>query len=222
MTQPPSNERLFLRCLILLGLILFGVFLLTMTGLLNLALSSDPSMISWLILAIYALATLHWLWRAWQLDQESARCAACSNNIHSLSTNTSGSSLVLGYMNMLVSGEASKESHKPLLDTFADDLANTHAPGHFASDLLLKLGLIGTVIGFILMLLPIGNISEFDPALMQQLLSAMSGGMAVALYTTLAGLVTSTLLKVQYYFLDAALTKLINDLSLLSHRVVQS
>ena len=68
------------------------------------------------------------------------------------------------------------------------------------------------------MLLPIGEIEQFDPSLMQQLLSAMSGGMAVALYTTLAGLVTSTLLKMQYYLLDSALTNLVNRLSLLGQR----
>ena len=65
------------------------------------------------------------------------------------------------------------------------------------------------------MLLPIGEIDQFDPSLMQQLLAAMSGGMAVALYTTLAGLVTSTLLKLQYYLLDSALANLVNRMSLL-------
>ena len=79
----------------------------------------------------------------------------------------------------------------------------------------MKLGLTGTVIGFILMLLPIGDIKQFDPSLMQQLLSAMSGGMAVALYTTLAGLVTSTLLKLQYYLLDSALASLVNRLAVM-------
>ena len=78
-------------------------------------------------------------------------------------------------------------------------------PGQFLADLLLKLGLLGTIIGFILMLTPIGEIKEFDPSLIQQLLSTMSGGMAVALYTTLAGLLTSSLLKVQCYFLDSVL-----------------
>jgi biopolymer transport protein ExbB/TolQ len=52
---------------------------------------------------------------------------------------------------------------------------------------------------------------------MQQLLAAMSGGMAVALYTTLAGLVTSTLLKLQYYLLDSALANLINRMALLGN-----
>jgi len=52
-----------------------------------------------------------------------------------------------------------------LLDTIGDELTNTHAAGHFVADLLLKLGLTGTVIGFILMLLPIGEIDQFDPSL---------------------------------------------------------
>ena len=39
---------------------------------------------------------------------------------------------------------------------------------------------------------------------MRDALSTMSGGMAVALFTTLAGLVGGTLLKLQYYFLDDA------------------
>jgi hypothetical protein len=46
--------------------------------------------------------------------------------------------------------------------------------------------------------------------------------MAVALYTTLAGLVTSTLLKMQYYLLDSALTNLVNRLSLLGQRQHQT
>jgi len=69
------------------------------------------------------------------------------------------------------------------------------------------------VIGFILMLLPIGEIKDFDPQIIQQLLSKMSGGMAVALYTTLTGLVTSILLKLQYFLLDTSLTRILNYLS---------
>ena len=63
------------------------------------------------------------------------------------------------------------------------------------------------------MLLPIGEIKDFDPQIIQQLLSKMSGGMAVALYTTLTGLVTSILLKLQYFLLDTSLTRILNYLS---------
>ena len=94
-----------------------------------------------------------------------------------------------------------------------DELSNRHALGYLAVDILLKLGLTGTVIGFILMLLPIGEITDFDPQILQKLLGTMSGGMAVALYTTLTGLVTSMLLKFQYFLLDSNLSNTINYLA---------
>ena len=104
-------------------------------------------------------------------------------------------------------------SQKINLDLLEDELSNKHALGYLAVDILLKLGLTGTVIGFILMLLPIGEIRDFDPQVLQQLLATMSGGMAVALYTTLTGLVTSMLLKFQYFVLDSDLSHTINYLS---------
>lgn len=209
-----SDDHLFLSALIVLGLIAFGFFVLANTGLLQLALTSDRSMISWLILALYAAATLHWLLRARALDQEYARCRAAEDP--KLNDPTPSRS---GFVSIILEASSIAPAERQrLLETVGDELGNKHAAGHFIADLLLKLGLTGTVIGFILMLLPIGEIEQFDPSLMQQLLSAMSGGMAVALYTTLAGLVTSTLLKMQYYLLDSALTNLVNRLSLLGQR----
>ena len=205
-----SDDHLFLRALITLGLILFGFFVLANTGLLQLALTSDRSMISWVILALYALATLHWLYRAKVLDKETALCRDAETGKTFVSDTENGH-----VAKALRSPAATVADRQELLDTIGDELTNTHAAGHFVADLLLKLGLTGTVIGFILMLLPIGDIKQFDPSLMQQLLSAMSGGMAVALYTTLAGLVTSTLLKLQYYLLDSALARLVNRLAVM-------
>ena len=45
----------------------------------------------------------------------------------------------------------------------------------------------------------------------------MSGGMAVALYTTMAGLITSTLLRYQYHLLDTAAVDLANRVAVLVH-----
>ena len=216
-----SDQRLFLYALILLGLILFGFFLLSTTGLLALALTSDRSSISWVIFALYGLATLHWLAKAWSLSEEHKHCAAIDQAVAQDGSLSPHDMQEQGYVGGFLTSlkqqsQNSAQSTRMLIDTLGDQLTNTHAPGHFIADLLLKLGLTGTVIGFILMLLPIGQIEEFDPSLMQQLLSAMSGGMAVALYTTLAGLVASTLLKMQYYLLDASLADLVNKLTVLS------
>ena len=96
-----------------------------------------------------------------------------------------------------------------LLDAFEADLRRGHELGWFVADLLLSLGLLGTVIGFILMLGPISNLDASDQGAIRAALAAMGGGMAVALYTTLAGLIGGMLLKVQGFLLDSAVHELV-------------
>ena len=189
-----NPQYLLQKSIVLLTVIVFAFYLLFDLGLLNLILESDKSKISILILFIYTAATLHWLFLAWRLDGEQK-----------------GDGKVSDFIN--VSNSKTELERQNLLSILGDELSNRHALGHMTSDILLKLGLTGTVVGFILMLLPIGDMKDFDPQKIQPLLSSMSGGMAVALYTTLSGLVTSTILKFQYFLLDASLSKLINRLT---------
>ena len=56
-----------------------------------------------------------------------------------------------------------------LVEAFGDEIANRHALGYFTSDVLLRLGLLGTIVGFIFMLLPIADMDGFDAGMMQQL-----------------------------------------------------
>ena len=74
--------------------------------------------------------------------------------------------------------------------------------GFFVADILLKLGIIGTVIGFIIMLSSLSTIDEMNLAKMNNLLLSMSSGMKVALYTTLSGLICSILLTIQNNFFE--------------------
>ena len=189
-----NPQYLLQKSIVLLTVIVFAFYLLFDLGLLNLIFESDKSKISILILFIYTAATLHWLFLAWRLDGEQK-----------------GGGKVSDFTK--VSNSKTELERQNLLSILGDELSNRHALGHMTSDILLKLGLTGTVVGFILMLLPIGDMKDFDPQKIQPLLSSMSGGMAVALYTTLSGLVTSTILKFQYFLLDASLSKLINRLT---------
>ena len=212
-----TDSNLVYRALIILGLIAFGVYLAADRGLLTMALNSDRSYISYVIFGIYLLASGHWLWLTYTLGRERSRFITLETE---LSTNEryvspDDDSLIGQFVANWRRKERGSDA-TGLLTAFGDELANRNALGHFASDALLKLGLLGTVVGFILMLLPVGEIEEFDPSILQQLLSAMSGGMAVALYTTLAGLVTSTLLKFQYHILDASAADLATRLSVLT------
>lgn len=76
--------------------------------------------------------------------------------------------------------------------------------GWLLSDLLIKLGLLGTVIGFILMLGAISEGGSIDISNIDTLLTDMGSGMRVALFTTLTGLITGTLLGFQYYIVERA------------------
>jgi hypothetical protein len=96
-----------------------------------------------------------------------------------------------------------------LLDAFEADLRSGHELGWFVADLLLSLGLLGTVIGFVLMLGPMSHLDAADHGAIRAALAAMSGGMAVALYTTLAGLIGGMLLKIQGFLLDGAVQELV-------------
>ena len=194
MIKTAKPQYLLQRSIILLTVIFFAFYVLYALNLLNLIFESDRSKISILILAIYTAATFHWIYIARNLDSE-----------------IKGEGKVLDFLDA-VESKSSLESQN-LLRILEDELSNRHALGHMISDVLLKLGLTGTVVGFILMLLPIGEMKDFDPEKIQPLLSSMSGGMAVALYTTLSGLITSTMLKFQYFLLDSSLSKLINGLT---------
>ena len=72
--------------------------------------------------------------------------------------------------------------------------------GWFVSDICLTLGMVGTVAGFIYMLSSsFANIDVSNVSSLQNVLAHMSAGMATALYTTAAGLISSAFLKVQYF-----------------------
>ena len=79
----------------------------------------------------------------------------------------------------------------------------------FCSDIMLKLGLIGTVIGFIIMLSSLADITTFDVTLLQGVLTTMGSGMGVALYTTLSALITGVLIAIQYYNLESGCEELL-------------
>ena len=82
-----------------------------------------------------------------------------------------------------------------------------------AAEISLKLGLLGTIIGFILMLQPIANLDNTSPENLKIALASMSSGMAVALYTTLSGIVVNTLLRIQFHISSISITTLLNDLA---------
>lgn len=87
-----------------------------------------------------------------------------------------------------------------------DDYDQSTDVGWFVSESCLALGMIGTVIGFLLMLgTAFSDLDVTSSEALQAALASMAVGMSTALYTTLIGLVCSLIIKVQLMNLEVAL-----------------
>ena len=74
--------------------------------------------------------------------------------------------------------------------------------GWLWSDIVLSLGMIGTVIGFMMMLAGFIDVDFSDFDSVQDLIMKLSAGMSTSLSTTLVGLISSVILKIQFFSLE--------------------
>jgi biopolymer transport protein ExbB/TolQ len=61
------------------------------------------------------------------------------------------------------------------------------------------------------------DLNSIDISVMQRLLAQMSGGMKVALFTTLTGMSCGVLLNMKYQLLDWSVDKLLDDVRELTY-----
>jgi hypothetical protein len=225
------NERSFelpgrdplLPWLIFTGVSLFAGVLLWYFGLIERMVTSDHTYISSIITLLYVASSLHCLWRILIISREGDAALKTAQAVvregGGLLSNspTAGKArpptgLVAAHIRDLVTKAALQGAERLdqtlLLRVLAARLRGSNQFGAFASDTLMKLGLLGTIIGFIMMLAPIAGLDPENREAVRSSMSLMSAGMAVAMYTTLVGLAGSILLKVQYSMLDSATAKI--------------
>ena len=77
-------------------------------------------------------------------------------------------------------------------------------------------GLLGKVIGFSILALQLGQMDSFDPSQSAQLLKSLTGGLGIALLTTVTGLTGNILLGLQLMRLDRFADALVADALALS------
>ena len=98
-----------------------------------------------------------------------------------------------------------ESDHRPVdeneMAVLADRLRAPVETGWFMVDLAIRLGLAGTIIGFILIFGSLSGEKIVGDDALRELLVSMSGGMGTALFTTLAGLIAATFLSLQYLLL---------------------
>jgi hypothetical protein len=201
--------------LIFTGLSLFAFILLWYFGLIQRMIDSDRTYISPIICVLYLLSSLHCLSRIIAVSREGAAAQKTGEAVTRDglgSPSGTGTGLVARHIRDLITKAAHQRGKRVdqtlMLRVLADRLKGSNAFGAFASDTMLKFGLLGTIIGFIMMLAPIGALDPENRAAVRSSMSLMSDGMAVAMYTTLVGLAASILLKVQYSILDNATSRI--------------
>ncbi|NIR61366.1 MAG: MotA/TolQ/ExbB proton channel family protein [Gammaproteobacteria bacterium] len=190
--QDPDVHAVFLRWLVAVTAMAGVLFVLWEQGLLAALYVADRSHLSVLISAAFLVMTGYCGVQAFRVSQG---------------------------LNALMQPDAEGGDHLPTrwagvweragMDGLRAELDGPVEAGWFAADLLIKLGLLGTVVGFILMLASVGDIRGEGVEELRAVLTRMSAGMRVALYTTLTGLVTAMLLGLQVHLLERGVVRLL-------------
>lgn len=212
----PLLKWLLVNCLVALGL-----FTLWRFGFLDTAIQSDHTRISLLIFGLFVITSLHCLAKAIEVSKDliaMRRARAICEAEASTGFRISGDDVVTGkgtvlprgpfashVANLIRRADVRGKGHLDqtlLLRNVADRLRAREKIGVFVSEALLRLALLGTAIGFILMLIPIATLSSFETDTLRSALSGMTAGMAVALNVTVSGIGAALVLKYTYYQLD--------------------
>ena len=223
----PTDHLPLLRWLIFTGVCVFAFVLAWHFGLVRMMVNGDKTYISIIIGVLYVGTSLHCLLRTTaisrELDKAHRVLALVSGGVPQLAVQGSdvvtaqGAKLPRSQVsnhirNLILKAGLQGDEHRLdqtlLLRGLADDLRGPNQLGSYASDALMKLGLLGTIIGFIMMLAPIAGLDAADRVSVKTSMGLMSDGMAVAMYTTLTGLIGSILVQTQYYMLDKATQRL--------------
>jgi MotA/TolQ/ExbB proton channel family len=174
------TERMFWMWALAATLLLFCFWWLQRMGWWSALVVGDPSGIS-LSIVVMAVATTAWVGvRAWYLVQQAKPGSDWRSQFDAWT-------------------RAGNPDAQSLL---SENTHGSHETAWWFASATIKLGLLGTVVGFIVMSTRIGQMASFDLDQVQGLLRQMTQGMAIALYTTLVGLLANLWLGLLLLLLD--------------------
>ncbi len=222
-----SDYAPLLKWVLLNTLAVAGVIVLWYFGLIQDMIQTDRSKVSLVIIGIFLVTTLHCLYQTIIVSRELVAArkvgqAVRSGGARSLAViddkivTSAEQPLEPGILtshikNLFTRARAGGKAHIDqtlLLRSLADQLRAREKLGWFVAEALLRLALLGTAVGFILMLIPIAALDAFDVESLRQTLTGMTDGMAIALNVTVTGIAAALLLKFEYYLLDEAIADL--------------
>jgi len=182
-------------------------------GLLTYLFAADESRITVLIAVLFVGFSGHCLWILVELSREYRRAMMWKAELATMRTAPGppvGGGLVDSFVADLIRSRQSPSDDEGnahlLMMSLGAGLRRRTKIGTYAADLLYKLGMLGTMVGFVMMLNSMGELANFDIDTLRGALQQMIAGMAVSLLTTIAGLIGGILLRIEYNIADALVT----------------
>lgn len=175
------------------------VFVAAMQGWVGSVLFGDETRLTQVILAVFVLGWVVAAWRTWEIS-------------HALNASEDPRHADLPWVRTYIAQATKKDAGARSIaaSSLRMQLAGRIAfVKHIANSLVL-LGLIGTVIGFVIALSGVDASTAGDPSAIAPMVGSLIRGMGVALYTTLAGAVLNLWLMVNYHMLTGGASRLVS------------
>jgi biopolymer transport protein ExbB/TolQ len=186
----------------LINLIGFGLLALAQVhGWVALTLSADHTRLVAVIFLVFLAGLVHCAYRIVQTSRELNRARPFDPLVSSLAAEF-----------LAKTRGRNGESRSILISTLRLKLTQRISIVRYIANSLVLLGLIGTVIGFIIALSGVDPDKAGDFNAVAPMVSTLIDGMSTALYTTLVGAVLNVWLMVNYHLLAGGTVKLITAL----------
>ena len=189
------------RWLLVFGGIVYGLYLAADLGWLTLLAFGDPTWLTFGILVLFGLSSLYCGALAFQMARQHTIWTRLQQGLPHDGASWAGD--YLAERRALGGADATA-----LGDLLHERIKGRTELGWFSAGLQIKLGLLGTVIGFVIMLASIGSASDLQSQGLDTLIRSMGIGMKVSLYTTIVGLVGSMMIGIQMLVVDRAADRL--------------
>lgn len=197
-----SDQGLFLLWLAYMGVLVFAAWLLWRAGAWHRLVEADPTHLTLVIVVLFIGCSLWAGRRAWDLGRQRSALDAGQAQ---------------GWSSEFLAGTAQPGADRASwLQVLGERAHGPHEMAWWLNGIQLKLGLLGKVIGFSILALQLGQMDSFDPSQSAQLLKSLTGGLGIALLTTVTGLTGNILLGLQLMRLDRFADALVADALALS------
>ncbi len=213
--QRPPLYLTFFHWLLLAGIITIAIYIAWDLDVLGVIFRTDVTYISAVIVVVFIGASIHCAYSSWFLSHQenyfSEQYLTVKQPKKCTEKNHLKCSPVYNYL-IAIKSKPSLQDSTLLSEVLVESLRGSHQVGWFMSNMIIKLGLLGTVVGFVIMLSSVSGLDALDTDDIKQLMQQMTQGMGIAMNTTMVGLVASLLLGIQYLVLDRSADRLVSNI----------